>query len=122
VHLTWENEALSEVAEAKGALEIVYPSVSILAEPPIASVDANNRKNGTTKVIEDYLKFIYSPPGQAIGAAHGYRPTQIPVPADRFPPIRLIPASTVGSWDEIHSRFFATGALFDRIQAAGRLK
>lgn len=122
VHLTWENEAFSEVAEAQGQLEIIYPSVSILAEPPIAAVDAHTRRNGTTKVVDEYLKFLYTPPGQAIGVAHGYRPTQIPVPADRFPPIRLIPSSSLGTWDEIQTRFFASGALFDRIQSAGRAK
>jgi sulfate transport system substrate-binding protein len=120
VQLTWENEAISELAEYPDRFEIVRPATSIRAEPHVAVVDGNVRKNRSGERAAAYLKFLYTDEGQAIGMRHGYRPTQIPVPADRFPPMTLLDAQTLGSWDEIQSRFFADGALFDRILEAGR--
>src|SRR5262249_30141876 len=75
VHLTWENEAHLEVAEAKGELEIVYPQASIRAEPPVAVVDSNVDRKGTRAAAEAYLKFLYTDEGQEIIAKHFYRPS-----------------------------------------------
>src|SRR5262249_6943980 len=74
VHLTWENEAHLELSEFPDQFEIVYPSVSFLAEPPVAWVDANVQKHGTQGVAEAYLKFFYTPEGQEIIAKNFYRP------------------------------------------------
>ena len=75
VHLTWENEAVLEVEEARGALEIVYPPVSVLAEPPVAVVDAVVRRKGTTAVATAYLQYLYTEEAQEVIARHHYRPT-----------------------------------------------
>lgn len=126
VHLTWENEAHLEVQEAGGNLEIVYPPVSVLAEPPVALVDRVVDRKGTRALAEDYLKFLYTEPAQEIIARHYYRPTTAAVKArtaDRFPAIHLFPVTAVGpNWDAINKRFFAEGGVFDRIYAAGRAK
>ena len=121
VHLTWENEAHLEVAEAKGDLEIVFPSQSILAEPHVAVVDSHVDRKGTRKAAESYLNFLYTPEGQAIIAKHYYRPTNAEVLAqnvDRFPPIKLFAVTEITKgWDDAQSKFFADGALFDQIYA-----
>lgn len=114
VHLTWENEAALEVAEAKGELEVVYPSISIQAEPPVAVVTANAKKKGTLKASQAYLKFLYSDAGQAIIAKHHYRPTVASV--GKFPEIQLFEISKIAkSWEDAQKRFFADGAVFDQI-------
>lgn len=119
VHLTWENEAHLEVAESKGALEIVFPPKSILAEPPVAVVDSVVDRKGTRAIAEEYLKFLYTPAGQEIVARHFYRPIDPEVLAAHradFPEIQLFPISDVaGSLEEAQKRFFADGAEFDRI-------
>ena len=76
VHLTWESEAFLEIEEAKGELELVVPSVSILAEPRVAVVDVNVDRHGTRTVAEDYLKFFYTDEAQKIIAENYYRPDQ----------------------------------------------
>ena len=76
VHLTWESEAFLEIDEAKGELELVVPTVSILAEPRVAVVDANVDRHGTRTVAEDYLKFFYTPEAQKIIAENYYRPIE----------------------------------------------
>ena len=123
VHLTWENEARLEVDEAKGNLDVVYPPVSVLAEPHVAVVSANTRRRGTTEAAEAYLKYLYTDEAQELIAEHHYRPTNPAVRrrvADRFPDIRLFPATTVGpDWDAIQKRFFADGGLFDRLMQPG---
>lgn len=126
VHLTWENEARLEVREAGGNLEIVYPSVSVLAEPHVALIDANVDRKGTRAQAEAYLRFLYTPEAQEIIAKHHHRPTDPAVFArhrDRFPELDLRRAPTLvpsGTWDEVQKRFFADGGAFDRIYAAGR--
>ena len=75
VHLAWENEAHLEVREAKGELELVYPPISIRAEPHVAVVDANVDRKGTRAAAEAYLKFLYTDEAQEIIAKHFYRPT-----------------------------------------------
>ena len=119
VHLTWENEAHLEVHESKGELEIVYPKSSIRAEPHVAVVDANVDRKGTRAAAEAYLKVLFTKEAQEIIAKHHYRPTDPEVLAkhrDRFPAIDLFPITTVArDFDDAQDRFFAEGAVFDRI-------
>lgn len=133
VHLTWENEAHLEVKEAEGALEIVYPgagapggAISVLAEPHVAVVDANVRRKGTAPVADAYIKFLYTEEAQELIVKNYHRPTNAAVFARHkalFPDMDLRRATTLvpsGKWDDIQKRFFAEGAIFDQIQAAGR--
>jgi sulfate transport system substrate-binding protein len=121
VHLTWENEAHLEVQESQGALEIVYPSVSVLAEPHVAVVDAVARRKGTAAAAAAYLKFLYTEQAQELIAKNFHRPTNPVVFArhrDLFPAFRLELATTLvpsGSWDDIQKSFFAEGGIFDQI-------
>lgn len=120
VHLTWENEARLEIAEAKGSLEIVYPPVSIRAEPYVAVVDANVDRKGTRDVAENYLKFLYTDEGQEIIAKHYYRPIRDEVLArhrDRFPELTLFPITACAAdWDDAQAKYFTDGGVFDTIQ------
>jgi sulfate/thiosulfate-binding protein len=119
VHLTWENEAHLEITEAKGDLQIVYPSQSILAEPHVALVDDNVDRRGTRAVAQKYLEFLYTPTGQEIIAKHFYRPFDATVLAKHrasFPDMRLFRIDEISKgWDDIQRRFFADGGEFDRI-------
>ena len=120
VHLTWENEAYLEVEEAKGALEIVYPKLSIRAEPVVAVVDANVDRKGTRKAAEAYLKYLYTDEGQEIIAKHHYRPYNEEVLAAHkraFKPIKLFSIEKIakGGWAESDKKFFAEGGVFDKI-------
>ncbi|HMF14958.1 MAG TPA: sulfate ABC transporter substrate-binding protein, partial [Gemmataceae bacterium] len=124
VHLTWENEAHLEVQEAKGDLEIVYPPLSIKAEPHVAWVDANVERKGTREVAEAYLRFLYTDAGQDIIGKHYYRPIQPEALAKysaQFPEITLFPITAiVRDWDDAQQRFFADQGLFDRIYATAK--
>lgn len=124
VHLTWENEAHLEVAEAKGALEIVYPSTSIRAEPRVAVVDAVVDRKGTRQVAEDYLRWLYTPEAQEIIAQNYYRPSRpetLQAYAKTFPSIRLFSIKDIArDWEDADQRFFAAGGVFDSIYAGGR--
>jgi sulfate transport system substrate-binding protein len=119
VQITWENEAHLEVRESKGALEIVYPSRSIKAEPHVTWVDSSVEKKGTREAAEEYLRFLYTPQAQEIIAQNEYRPIDAEVlkkHAERFPSIKLFPVTSfVSGWDEAQSKFFADQAVFDRI-------
>lgn len=119
VHLTWENEAHLEVLKSKGELELVYPPVSIRAEPHVAVVDANVDRKGTRHAAEAYLRFLYTPEAQEIIAKHFYRPSEDSVRkqhADKFPDITLFPVTAVArDWDDVQQRFFTQGAVFDQI-------
>jgi sulfate transport system substrate-binding protein len=119
VHLTWENEGHLEVLAAKGELELVYPPVSLKAEPHVAVVDANARRRGTARAAEAYLKFLYTDEGQEIIARHFYRPINPEVlrrHADTFRDLTLFPVTRVArDWEDAQRRFFAEGAAFDQI-------
>ena len=121
VLLAWENEAHLDVQKSGGTLEIVYPPISVLAEPHVALVDRVVERKGTRAVAEAYLNYLYTEDAQAVMAHHYYRPTLEAVQlrtADRFPPIELFqPRSVGGTWDEIQKRFFAEGGEFDRMLA-----
>jgi sulfate transport system substrate-binding protein len=117
VHLSWENEAHLEVEEAKGAVEVVYPPISFLAEPHVAWVDANVKKKGTEAVAKAYLEFLYTPEAQEIIAKNFYRPTNPEVlarHASDFPTIKLFKIDAVArSWDDATAKYFGDGGLFD---------
>ena len=119
VHLTMESEAYLEVQEAKGDLELVYPTQSILHEPHVAVVDKVVDKKGTRAAAEAYLKFLYTKEGQEIIAKHYFRPTDAEVAAKvagQFQEIKLFPITRiVTDWDEAQAKFFADGGIFDQI-------
>jgi sulfate/thiosulfate-binding protein len=124
VHLTWENEALREVDESKGELEVVYPKASLRAEPYVAWVDANVRKHHTEALAKAYLSFLFTPAGQELIALHGYRPFDDAVLArhhDLFPPITLFSVNDfTKGWDDADQRFFADNGVFDAIYSRRR--
>jgi len=120
VFISWENEAFLAVEQlGKGELEIVAPSVSILAEPSVAVVERNARKHGTTEVAKAYLEYLYSEPCQEIAAKHYYRPRLESVSAkyaDRFPKLRLVTVDDVfGGWTKAQKTHFDEGGTFDAI-------
>jgi sulfate transport system substrate-binding protein len=120
VLLAWENEALLAARELEpGKFEIVFPSLTILAEPPVAVVDRVASKHGTTKVAEEYLKYLYSPEGQEIAAKHYYRPRDTEIAAkfaDRFPAVTLFTIDEVfGGWAKAQKAHFADGGVFDQL-------
>jgi sulfate transport system substrate-binding protein len=119
VHLTWENEAHLEVRESGGALEIIYPPVSIRAEPNVAVVDRVVDQKSTRSAADAYLRFMYTPAAQEIIARNFYRPINDEVAAkhrDLFRPMTLFPVTTVAAnWDDAQRRYFADGGVFDRI-------
>lgn len=123
VLLTWENEAHLAIEESPGQLEIVYPPISILADPPVAVVDAVARRKGTTEIAEKYLAFLYTPAGQEIAAKHYYRPIDAQVAAKykaNFPEIQLVPVTALSEngWKDIYDKFFLPGKIYDQITAA----
>jgi sulfate/thiosulfate-binding protein len=119
VHLAWENEALREVDEAKGDLEIVYPPVSILAEPAVAWVDANVARNGNAKLAHDYLDFLFSDGAQETIARNGYRPFNAEIlkaHAGRLPQIKLFGIGSIArDWEDAQQRFFAENGIIETV-------
>ena len=118
VMLAWENEAMLVVQQGKGAYEIVRPSQSILAEPPVAVVDKNADQHGTRDVATQYLKYLYSEEGQIIAAKHFYRPRLASVAkqyATQFPNMTLFDISLFGGWQAAQKTHFADGGVFDQI-------
>lgn len=126
VLLAWENEAFLAQAElGAGEMEIVVPSLSILAEPPVALVDGNVDQKGTRAAAQAYLDFLFTPEAQAVIARNGYRPARPDgVPAadlSRFPTLRLVSIDKdFGGWDEAQKKHFSDGGIFDSIMKAGR--
>ena len=126
VLLAWENEAFLALKEfGPDKFEIIAPSLSILAEPPVAVVDRNVDKKGTRKVAEAYLQYLYSEEGQEIAARNFYRPTDANVAAkyaQQFPKISLVTIDgAFGGWPNATRTHFADGATFDQIYlAAGK--
>ncbi len=120
VFISWENEAFLAVNElGKDKFEIVVPSLSILAEPPVAIIDSVVDKKGTRKVAEGYLEYLYSEQGQEIAAKHYYRPRSEAVAkkyASQFPQITLFTIDEVfGGWSEAQKEHFDDGGVFDQI-------
>ncbi len=120
VLISWENEAYLSVNElGKDKFEIVVPSLSILAEPPVALVDRNVDRRGTRKIAQAYLQYLYTPQGQEIAAKHYYRPRLAAVAqkyADKFPKIKLFTVDELfGGWQKAQKTHFADKAIFDQI-------
>jgi sulfate/thiosulfate-binding protein len=119
VHLAWENEAHLEVEEAGGDLEIVYPPISIRAEPHVAVVDINTSRKGTREAADAYLKYTYTDEGQQIIAKHFYRPASeavLAAHASTFPAIRLFDITEIAkSFEDAHKELIAEGGVFDSI-------
>jgi sulfate transport system substrate-binding protein len=124
VLLAWENEAwLARREFGPSAYQIVYPSVSVLAEPPVSVVDSVAAKDGTRDAATAYLEFLYTKPAQEIIAKNFYRPRDPAVAkefAERFPALQLATIEDFGGWDRAQSHYFADGGLFDRIFTPGK--
>ncbi len=122
VLLAWENEAFLSINElGADKFEIVVPSISILAEPPVTVVDGVAKKRGTEKVAQAYLEYLYSPVGQKLAAKHYYRPVtpEHADPADvaRFPKVELLTIEDLGGWQAAQQKHFADGGVFDQVYA-----
>jgi sulfate/thiosulfate-binding protein len=121
VLISWENEALLAVEElGRDRFEVITPSVSILAEPPVTVVDRVVDRRGTREVATAYLEHLYSPAAQEILARHHFRPRDPDVAArhaDRFPTLELVTIGDFGGWTEVQQKHFAEGGLFDQIYA-----
>ncbi len=119
VLLAWENEAYLAVKElGPEKFEIVTPSVSILAEPPVAVVDKYAKKHGTTQIANAYLQYLYSPEGQDIAGRNYYRPTDPKIAAkyaNQFAPVKLFTIKDFGGWSAAQQAHFADGGVFDQI-------
>ena len=120
VLIAWENEAFLSLKESPDKFEIVSPSISILAEPPVAWVDKVVKKHGTQEVAKAYLNFLYTPEGQEIGAKNFYRPRLQAVAdkyADKFPKLTLFTIDDVfGGWQKAQKTHFDDNGFFDQIQ------
>ncbi len=125
VLVTWENEALLAIKElGPEKVEIVSPSISILAEPPVAVVDKVVDRRGTRKVAEAYLQFLYTDEGQEIAAQNYYRPINEKIAkkyATQYPKLKLFTIEEItGGWDKAQKTHFADGGVFDQIYAPSK--
>jgi len=125
VLIAWENEALLAINElGKGKFEVVAPSASILAEPPVALVDKVVDRHKTHEVAQAYLEYLYSEEGQEIAAKHFYRPRLESVAfkyANQFPKVSLFTIDELfGGWQKAQKTHFADGGIFDQIYQPGR--
>ncbi|HEY7162730.1 MAG TPA: sulfate ABC transporter substrate-binding protein, partial [Acidobacteriota bacterium] len=125
VLIAWENEALLAVKQfGPDKFQIVNPSVSILAEPPVSVVDKIAEKHKTTEVAKAYLDYLYSDTGQNIAAKHFYRPSKSEILAKyaaQFPNIKLFTINEVfGSWKNAQDKHFAESGVFDQIYTPGK--
>ena len=125
VLIAWENEAYLSLNElGKGQFELVTPSVSILAEPPVAVVEKVAKKHGTEEVAKAYLQHLYSKEGQRIAAKNYYRPIDPEVAkesAKNFAPVKLFTIRDLeGDWKTAQKRHFATGGTFDQLYKPGQ--
>ncbi len=125
VLLAWENEAFLAINElGKDKFDLVFPSVSILAEPSVCLVDKVAARHGTTTVAKAYLEYLYSPEGQEIAARHFYRPGLKEAAArygNRFPRLNSFTiGEQFGGWEKAQRRHFDDGGIFDRIYQPGR--
>lgn len=123
VFLSWENEAYLATRElGPDKFDIVVPSVSILAEPPVAVVDRVAAKKGNSAVAKAYVEYLYSPEAQEIAAKNYYRPRDAAVAAkyaDQFSQVKLFDISLFGGWQQAQKKHFADGGVFDDIFKAG---
>jgi sulfate transport system substrate-binding protein len=126
VLLAWENEAYLAIREQPGKFEIVTPSLSILAEPPVAIVEKNAEKKGSLYLAKGYLNFLYSPRGQQIAAQNFYRPRDAKTLAQYgkiFKPLKLVTIDQeFGGWNKVQKTHFENGGIFDQIVKANSAK
>lgn len=126
VLLAWENEAYLAIREQPGKFEIVTPSLSILAEPPVAIVEKNAEKDGNLNLAKAYLNYLYSPAGQEIAAKNFYRPRNASVLkkyATTFKPLKLVTIDKeFGGWTKVQKQHFENGGVFDQIVKANTTK
>jgi sulfate/thiosulfate-binding protein len=119
VEIAWENDALLAINKlGPGRFQIVRPSLSVLAEPPVALVDVVAARKRTTSVAQAYLQYLFSPQGQEIIARHYFRPRSAAVArryASQFPPMKLVDIDKFGGWRRAQQEFFADGGVFDQI-------
>jgi sulfate transport system substrate-binding protein len=120
VLISWESDAYLALDEfGKDNFEIVYPSISVDAQTPVAVVEENAKANGTEKQAKAYLDYLFTAPAQKIAAHLHYRPSDPSAadPADlkQFPKLELVNVSTYGGWGKVGEKFFADGAVFDQI-------
>jgi sulfate transport system substrate-binding protein len=124
VLIAWENEAYLALKEfGPEKFEIITPSLSILAEPPVAVVEDIARKHGTTEVATEYLKYLYSKEGQELIGKNFYRPSDPEIAAKyakQFGPLELFTISQFGGWTAAQNKFFADDGVFDQIYGPGK--
>ena len=125
VLIGWENEAMLAMKEGVvGGFEIVYPSISILAEPPVAVVDYNANRRGTAALSMAYLEYLYTPEGQEIAARHHFRPRDEKVLAkflSDFPRVKMFTVDEVfGGWQAAHKTHFSEGGTYETVERAMR--
>jgi sulfate/thiosulfate transport system substrate-binding protein len=125
VLIAWENEALMSIKQfGLDKFELVTPSVSVLAEPPVAVVDRVVERHGTAEVAKAYLEYLYTPQGQEVVARNFYRPRDPAVAAKYRSQFPSLPLFTVdeqfGGWTKAQKTFFADGGVFDQIQQGGK--
>jgi len=126
VLLAWENEAFLATREQPGKFEIITPSLSILAEPPVAIVEKNAKKDGNENLAKAYLNYLYSPAGQTVAANNFYRPRNAAVAkkyTSVFKPLKLITIDKeFGGWSKVQKAHFENGGIFDQIVKANSTK
>jgi len=119
VFISWENEAFLLEKEFGGKVDVIYPSLSILAEPPVSIIDKNVDKKGTRAVAQAYLEYLYSEEAQDIIGRHGYRPISAKAQAKYAKQFPKLPLATIdqafGGWDKASREHFADGGVFDQI-------
>ena len=119
VLLAWENEAFLSIKElGPDKVEIVVPSLSTLAEPPVTVVDKVVLRRGTRELAEEYLKYLYAPQSQELIARHYYRPINEQVAAKyakQFPKLNLVKIQDFGGWAKAQKGHFSDGGVFDQI-------
>ena len=119
--IAWENEAQLAIKQlGSDRLQIVVPTVSVLAEPPVAVVDKVVLRKGTREVATAYLQYLYSKEGQEIVAHNYYRPRDPEIAAkyaDRYPKLNLVTIADFGGWAKAQSEHFTEGGVFDQIYA-----
>ncbi len=126
VLLAWENEAQLALREQPGKFEIITPSLSILAEPPVAIVEKNAKKDGNENLAKAYLNYLYSPAGQAVAAKNFYRPRNAAVLKQYSHVFKSLKLVTIdkefGGWTKVQKQHFDNGGIFDQIVKANSAK
>jgi sulfate/thiosulfate-binding protein len=126
VQLTWENEAIREVVQSRGELEVVYPTISIRAEPSVAVVTSNVAKHRTEGTAKAYLNFLFSDEAQELFAQNGYRPANDDILKEHqqlLPKISLFPVTTIArDWDNAQEKFFGDNGILNSIHAGANSK